>query len=180
MVGLYYMYASHICFLTHFSSRLVYLRVSCVPLTPFAGSRASRPSLARRPHCCSILGSCWTRANSTSLSLWSCADPSFSRAANNCWRNGWRRTRYVEEVAGEMGYLHAHPQEPLPLYATVCVRGVGNRVCSSHVFFFFPHKQKECFHIFDKEGVCVKTDFVDCKNDCVCVWLCVCYLRCLL
>lgn len=52
----------------------------------------------------------------------------------------------MEEVAGEMGYLHTHPQEPLPLYACVCVRGTGNRMCSSHVVFF--HKQKECLHIF--------------------------------
>lgn len=51
----------------------------------------------------------------------------------------------------------------------LCERRREQGVLFTCFFFFSPHKQKECFHIFDKEGVCVKTDFVDCKNDCVCV-----------
>lgn len=115
---------SHICLLTQFSPH-VYLRVSCAPLTPSAGSRAFLPSPVRRPHCCSISGSCWTRASSTSTSLWSCADPCSSRAANNCWRNGWKRTRYVRGkmvgVTGEM-VISTHPPEPLPLRLSLCVK----------------------------------------------------------
>lgn len=55
---------------------------------------------------------------------------------------------------GEMGYLHTHPLEPLPLYACVCVRGVGNRVCSSHVFFFFffPTNRKNASIFLTKKG----------------------------
>ncbi len=64
----------------------------------------------------------------------------------------------------------------------VCVyaTGSGNRVCSSHVFFLTPQTERMPSYFCDKEGACVKTDFVDCENDRVCVNACVCYLRCLL
>lgn len=70
------------------------LRVSCEQQKPSASFRASRPSRVKPLHCCSTLVFFWTRASSTSLSLWSCAGLSCNRAASNYWRNGWKRTRY--------------------------------------------------------------------------------------
>ncbi len=151
-------------------------------LTPSVGSRASRLSPARHPHSCSISGSCWTRASSTSLSLWSCADPSFSRAANSFWRNGWRRTRYVEEVAGDM-VISTHTHKSLFFCTLVCVC-LCDRLREQGVLFpcvfLTPQTERMPSYFCDKEGACVKTDFVDCENDRVCVNACVCYLRCLL
>lgn len=52
--GVYH--ALSFCHLCHF-------RVSCEPQTPFAVFRLYQLSLARPPHCCSTLGSCWTKAS---------------------------------------------------------------------------------------------------------------------
>ncbi len=68
-------------------------RASCAPQTPSVGSRVFLPSPVRHLPCCSTLGFCWIRASWTSLSHWSFAGPSCSKAANSSWRNGWRKTR---------------------------------------------------------------------------------------
>ncbi len=39
--------------------------------------------------------------------------------------------------------------------------------------FFPPQTERMPPYFCDKEGVCVKTDCVDCENDRVCVWMCV-------
>lgn len=49
----------------------------------------------RRLLCSSTLASCWIKASSISLSLWSSAGQSSSRAGSSYWRSGWRRTRSV-------------------------------------------------------------------------------------
>lgn len=164
------------------TSLLVYLRVSCALLTPSVGSRASRLSLARHPHSCSISGSCWTRASSTSLSLWSCADPSFSRAANSFWRNGWRRTRYVEDVAGEM-VISTHTHKSLFLCTHVCVfvREAQGTGCALRMCFFPPTNRKNAsIFLWQRRGLCENRLCGLWERPCLCVNVCVCYLRCLL
>lgn len=55
--------------------------------------------------------------------------------------------------------------------------------CALHMWgFFFSQTERMHPYFCDKERVCVKTDCVDCENDCLCVNVCVfvCYLRCLL
>lgn len=69
-------------------------RVFCEPRTPFVASRVCLLKQGRPPLCSSTLGSCWTRASSTNLNLWSFAGLSSSREENSFWRSGSRKTRY--------------------------------------------------------------------------------------
>lgn len=63
-------------------------REFCVPQTPSVASRVFQLNRVRRLLCSSTLASCWIKASSISLSLWSSAGQSSSRAGSSYWRSG--------------------------------------------------------------------------------------------
>ena len=77
-----------------------FCRESCASLRPSSDSSNCRQHQAPCLHCCCTLASCWTRASSTSMSHWSCAALCCSKAANSCWRSGWKKTRFVAGAGG--------------------------------------------------------------------------------
>ncbi len=127
-------------------------------------------------------------------------DPAGPGPAQQVWVSGAVQTRPSagpQTASGEMAeggqgmwrrsqgtWLSPHTPTRASSSVRLCVcvyaTGSGNRVCSSHVFFLTPQTERMPSYFCDKEGACVKTDFVDCENDRVCVNACVCYLRCLL
>ena len=77
-----------------------FCRESCASLRPSSDSSNCRQHQAPCLHCCCTLASCWTRASSTHMSLWSCAALHWSKATNNWWRSGWEHTRFVAGAGG--------------------------------------------------------------------------------
>ena len=67
-------------------------RVSCVHPRLSRDSSRCPHSPVRPPRCSSTLASSSTRASSTSTSPWNCADLYCSKAVNNSWRSGSKRT----------------------------------------------------------------------------------------
>lgn len=79
------------CFAIHHAlsfCHLCHFRVSCEPQTPFAVFRVFQLNLARPPHCCSTLASCWTRASWTNLSPLSYAGLFSNKDGSSFLRSG--------------------------------------------------------------------------------------------